>query len=429
MLHERWLETLNACAGRIAIAGPRGGVTFAELGRLAESGPRCSRGEIVAVSAAGGMAEFAAGVIRCWRDGAVLVPCESQPPDLSPHRGLPPGIAHVKLTSGSTGEPRFVLFREEQLLADLDHIWETMGFDAGSRNLAVISPAHSYGFSHLVLPLLLRGMPLHEAADPLPGTMRECLRSTGPDYFLPAVPAMWRAWHLAGVLKNAPITRAMSAGAPLPLELEREIFTGAGLKVHNFLGASECGGIAYDRGEIPREDAAFVGEPLRGVAVETADDGCLLVRSAAAGECYWPPAAGRGEMLGGGVFKTSDIAEITDGKVRLLGRRSDAIHVAGRKVSPAEVEAAILACPQVRHCVVFGVPSRDAARQEEVAACVSAAGGIGEPELAAMAGERLAPWQMPRHWWLNDELQADERGKTPRSVWRQRFLDRPLPRP
>ncbi len=73
--------------------------------------------------------------------------------------------------------------------------------------------------------------------------------------------------------------------------------------------------------------------------------------------------------------------------------------------------------------MVFGVPSQDAARHEEVAACVSAERSVTEPMLAAFVSERLAAWQMPRHWWLNDELQADERGKTPRSLWRQRFLD------
>ena len=68
---------------------------------------------------------------------------------------------------------------------------------------------------------------------------------------LPAVPALWRVWNDADAIP--PSTRlAISAGAPLPVAVEREIFQRQGLKVHNCYGASECGGIAYDATMDPR---------------------------------------------------------------------------------------------------------------------------------------------------------------------------------
>ena len=53
---------------------------------------------------------------------------------------------------------------------------------------------------------------------------------------------------------------------------------------------------------------------------------------------------------------------------QIVGRVSDVINVAGKKVNPAEVEAALLRFAGVRQAVVFGRVS--ALRNEEVAACV-----------------------------------------------------------
>jgi len=45
--------------------------------------------------------------------------------------------------------------------------------------------------------------------------------------------------------------------APLPLSLECAVFEQHGLKIHNFYGTTECGGIAVDASATPRtEDLA-----------------------------------------------------------------------------------------------------------------------------------------------------------------------------
>lgn len=421
MLFDLWQATAARLRNRDALVDVLAGthLTFADLVRLVNDAPRVARGEIVTASTSGGMAMFVAQVLRSWRDGGVFCPFETQAPDVSVLSDLPQGTAHVKLTSGTTGKARFVLFREEQLLADLRNISTTMGFDAGKPNLGVISAAHSYGFSHLVLPLLIDGMPLWHVPNPLPESIRMAFAEGGP-FFLPAVPAMWRAWHLAGVLKNAPIARAMSAGAPLPLDLERKVFTGDGIKIHNFYGASECGGIAYDDTEEPRSDAALAGRALQGVKLSTDDEGCMVISSQAVAAGYWP--RNEDSSFTHGSFTATDLAEITSHGVRLIGRKTDTINVAGRKVTPADVEHALLACPRVRHCVVFGVPSPDPARAEDIVACLSGDAGLREHDLAPFLKVALQAWQFPRRWWLTDHLKPDERGKISRAKWRAAYL-------
>lgn len=235
---------------------------------------------------------------------------------------------------------------------------------------------------------------------------------------LPSVPALWRAWLGANVItKN--IRLAISAGAPLPLGLEKEIFEKVGIKVHNFYGASECGGIAYDRGETPRKDPQFIGQPMKNVQLSVNAKGCLEVRGAAVGESYFPKAS---EALAEGCFQTNDMAEIRKDKIFLLGRAGDQINVAGRKISPEFIETALLAHPEVADSLVFGIPSDDAERGETIVACVAVNGRLTAEILKQFLLAKLPAWKVPREWWIVDSLQTNERGKRSRAEWRENYL-------
>jgi acyl-coenzyme A synthetase/AMP-(fatty) acid ligase len=265
------------------------------------------------------------------------------------------------------------------------------------------------------LPLLLHGISLILAPAPLPEIIRRAAENKLA-ITLAAVPAMWRAWHEANAIPSS-VRLAISAGAPLPLALEQAVFQTRRIKIHNFLGSSECGGIAYDAGATPRTDASFAGTPLRNANLSLNKDGCLTVRSRAVAESYWPE---RSDSLGGGNFQTSDLAELKDGAVFLRGRLGDQINVAGRKVSPETVERALLAHPQVRECLVFGAPSRDAERTEIIVAVIVA--DATEMELKRFLLQTLPAWQVPRHWWFVGRLQTNTRGKVSRAEWRAVFV-------
>ncbi len=57
-----------------------------------------------------------------------------------------------------------------------------------------------------------------------------------------------------------------------------------------------------------------------------------------------------------GWFNTQDLVEVDGDWLRILGRDSDLINVAGQKVYPAEVEQAILDLDNIRDVAVFGEP-------------------------------------------------------------------------
>ena len=411
MLYERWRKIATERRDELALRDFTSGLrrTFGEL--FSEGEKSEAKGEIVFPS--GHSPEFIFQLLAAWRENKIACPLEAGqlPPQIS---GAPDKCVHFKITSATTGDSRIVAFTAEQLAADAENIVATMGLRADLPNLGVISHAHSYGFSNLILPLLLHGIPLVLAPAPLPEIIRRAAENE-KCLTLAAVPAMWRAWHDAGSIpKN--VRLAISAGAPLPLQLETEIFEKCGLKIHNFLGASECGGIAYDATHFPRTDAAFVGGSMQNVNLSL-EENCLRVQSKAVGETYWPE---KSDSLAGEIFQSGDLAELKDGKVFLRGRLNDLINVAGRKVSPETIERALLANPKVRECLVFGAPSRDAERTEIVVVVVVS--DAVENELKQYLLQTLPAWQVPREWKFVESLSANARGKISRAEWRATFF-------
>lgn len=410
-LYERWRQVARERSGETALydlVADRSW-TFAELAREAERGPEPA-GPLVHPRGQG--ADFVLTVLRAWRRGRVVCPLEpgQDPP---PVPAPPRDTVHLKLTSATTGPARCIAFTAAQLAADAAQLASTMGLRPEWPNLGAISLAHSYGFSNLVTPLLLHGIPLLLPGSALPEAVRRAAAKC-PAVTLPGVPALWRAWHEADAIP--PHTRlAISAGAPLPLPLEREVFARRGLKIHNFYGASECGGIAYDVTGTPREDPAVVGTAVRGTELAVAEDGCLVVRSPAVGQTYWPAPD---PTLGAGRFHTTDLAELRDGTLRLRGRAGDVINVAGRKVMPETIEQALAAHPAVRECAVLGLPSAEPGRGEDIAAVVVSRGAVTEAALRDFLAARLPAWQVPRVWRWVESIPHGPRGKPSRAALR-----------
>jgi long-chain acyl-CoA synthetase len=417
MLYESWRQVAAAIRNEMALVDVPSGRrwTFAQLATAVEKDPGPPDNGSVAFPVADSP-EFVMSVLRAWRFGQVLCPLEPGQGEVSVQVDLPKGIAHLKTTSATTGSPRLVAFTAPQLMADASNIVLTMGLRQDWPNLGVISLAHSYGFSSLVLPLVLHGIPLVLAGNALPEALR-CASSTASALTLPAVPALWQAWHDAQAIPGN-IRLAISAGAPLGLGLEQSVFARDGVKLHNFYGSSECGGIAYDASLEPRADQSCAGTAMRNVELSVADDRCLEVRSDAVADSYWPEPNPR---LGRGVFRTSDLGRLDGGQVFLRGRASDQINVAGRKILPEAIEEALAAHPLVRRCLAFGIPA-EAQRGEIVVACVLADGGLTRESLRHFALTRLPAWQVPREWWFVESLEANRRGKLSRRQWRTRYL-------
>jgi len=125
--------------------------------------------------------------------------------------------------------------------------------------------------------------------------------------------------------------------------------------------------------------------------------------------------------LGDGVYRTRDRVELTpEGGVRLLGRAGDLINVAGRKLHPETVEAALLRHGGVRAALVLGVPE-DSIRGDAVAAVIQADPSVSDDALREFLAARLPAWQLPRIWHRVERLESNARGKISRAEWRGRL--------
>ena len=417
MLYDAWLRTVQLHRNEIALVEGARKWTFGQL--AAEADKKLDLPRIGFPKGVSG--KFVIEVLQGWRNGQIICPQDTAHTSAvisETSAEFPKDCVHLKFSSGSTGTAQLIAFNAAQLQADAENIMSTMSRPRSEwPNLGVISLAHSYGFSNLVLPLLLHGIPLIINASHLP----EALRTACKDFSaitLPAVPALWKIWKDANVI-TPKIKLAISAGAPLPLVLEKAVYDQTGVKIHNFYGASECGGICFDRSLKPRENNEDVGAPLDSVKVDATDDSCLRVTSEAVGLSYWPQAQA---TLAHGTFQTSDRAEIKNGRVVLLGRHTDLINISGHKVSPESIEQAILKHPQVRECVVFGVPAQDSSRSETIAACVASDSAVEAEELKQFLLQTIPSSQVPRQWRFFPSLSDADRGKISRSQWKQRFL-------
>jgi bile acid-coenzyme A ligase len=106
------------------------------------------------------------------------------------------------------------------------------------------------------------------------------------------------------------------------------------------------------------------------------------------------------------------------GYLFLADRRADMIIVGGANVYPAEVEAALLAHPEVADAVVVGEPDEDLGRvvRAVVQPVRGAAPGLAE-RLPAAVAERLSRHKVPRIVELVDHPLRDDAGKVRRGAF------------
>src|SRR5437870_3753311 len=328
-------------------------------------------------------------------------------------RGKNPTL--LKLTSGTTAAPRAIRFGSEQLLADCDQICDTMGISDVDLNFGVIPISHSYGFSNLLTPLIARGVPLVVSQDRTPRAVLADIAKTDATVF-PGMPLFYQAFcEMENIPPLAKLRVCISAGAPLPIATAKKFREKFALPIHSFYGASECGGICYDR-EAKNEIEGFVGAPMKDVDLEMIDPNAqssqARVRSAAVGDGYFPDADE--EKLGNGIFVPDDLLARHGSGFKIVGRVSDVINVAGKKVNPAEIEERLLHFPGVRQAVAFGRPAGAGLRNEEVAACVVANVNLRENELMEFCRTALSAWQVPKRIFIVDSIPTNERGKISR---------------
>ncbi|GAA2211486.1 o-succinylbenzoate--CoA ligase [Nonomuraea monospora] len=306
--------------------------------------------------------------------------------------GVPGEVAVVIATSGSTGAPKGVMLSAAALRASAAASLRRVEAAEGERWLCCLPVSHVSGLQVLVRALLSGSEPIiHAAFDP--GAV---LRS-GADH-VSLVPTQLHRLVEAGADLSVFRTIVLGGAAARPGLLERARARGA--RIVTTYGSSETsGGCVYD------------GRPLQDVDVKIGEDGLIRIAGPVlfSGYRFGVPAG----PFDGGWFVTSDLGELREGRLRVLGRADDVINTGGEKVVAGAVTDVLCAHPEIADAAVIGTP--DPEWGELVTAIVVPANPdtpLTLSQLRAYCRDRLPPHAAPRELRFVSRLPLLPNGKT-----------------
>ncbi|MFB9630147.1 AMP-binding protein [Nonomuraea helvata] len=324
---------------------------------------------------------------------AALRPTHVEGAPQSDGAGVPDDVAVVIATSGSTGAPKGVLLSATALRASAAASLRRLEASKGERWLCCLPVSHVSGLQVLVRALLSDTQPIiHARFDP-----HEVLRSGA--HHVSLVPTQLHRLVELGADLSVFRTILLGGAAPRPGLLEQARDLGA--RVVTTYGMSETsGGCVYD------------GRPLYNVDLKIGEDGLIRIAG---------PVLFSGYRFGdlddapfdGDWFRTSDLGELTGGRLRVLGRADDVINTGGEKVVAAAVATVLGTHPEVADAAVIGTP--DPEWGELVTAVVVPANPDTPPtlpQLRAFCRDRLPPHAAPRDLRLVPQLPLLPNGKT-----------------
>jgi long-chain acyl-CoA synthetase len=238
--------------------------------------------------------------------------------------------------------------------------------------------------------------------------------------------ASYDVWSLRFVMHGA---------APCPVEVKRSTIEWLGPVVYEYYAATEGGGTFVTPQEW-LERPGTVGRPVEADTVRIYDDAGEPVGPGTIGTVYLKPSvpgpfryykdeAKTAGSYRGEYFTVGDHGYLDDdGYLFLTGRIAELIISGGVNIYPAEVDAVLLAHPDVADAGTIGVPNDEWG--EEVKAVVELRSGLSasEPladELLAWCRQRLAHYKCPRTVEFVGELPRHDNGKLYRRRLRELF--------
>jgi acyl-coenzyme A synthetase/AMP-(fatty) acid ligase len=429
------------------------------------------RGDAV-MTLAGSRIEWVLAMLACWRMGAVAMPCNPQLrrkdlelrvdvagpklcigeekllgelPDDVPAMNLtevaesldedvpqetpasiadlgPDDPAVIIFTSGTTGDPRGVVYPQRYLLGQRLQAEHWVGAREGELAWCTAAPGWSKSTRNAFIAPWLAGATalLHDARfDPV--ERLDLIEREGVNVLCQA-PTEYRILAKRADLRPIPSLRRMiSAGEPLNPEVIRLFRESLGAGIGDGYGQTETGpvtGMRPDEDD-PAHDGSM-GRPLPGIEVRVVE-GELQVRPNTV-PSFFSHYIGEEPFDGDWWMTGDDVREDDDGYLWFEGRDDDIIITAGYRVGPFEVESALVSHPAVAEAAA--VPAPDDERGSVVRAIVVLANGEPSEQLANELQEHVksvtAPYKYPRIVEFAEELPKTPSGKIKRAELRGR---------
>jgi acyl-CoA synthetase (AMP-forming)/AMP-acid ligase II/lysophospholipase L1-like esterase len=354
-----------------------------------------------------------------------------------PRPALAPGptatdTAIIMHTSGTTGVPKGAVMRHDDLMFNVTATINAQGFEQGDIHL-LVNPM----FHPTALYSTLPSAPSQKAsvvitADTTPTGLMQIVATEKITTFL-SVPTIFQRIVTLPDIGSYDISslRVLAyAGSAMPIQTIHQLqglFPNVAL--HNFFGLTETistthvldGEDATTRPDSigrlqPFVDAIIVGDDL--AKVQCGATGELLFARANVISTYINQPKRLAEALidvdGQQWFRTGDLATVdADGFFFIKGRKKDMIIVGGENVYSAEVEAVLLAHPQIKESAVVAVAATGVRESlgELIRACVVIDGQLTAQDIRRHCNDRLASYQVPHEVVFLDDLPKNPAGK------------------
>ncbi len=350
-------------------------------------------------------------------------------------------LAYVLYTSGSTGKPKAVEIQHGALANLLEAVRGELGIAAGDSWLAVTTLSFDIAALELFLPLVSGArlvVAMHdEATDP--GRLRHLMEACDCTV-MQATPAMWRALVATGWPGEKPL-RVLCGGEALQADLAAELLVRT-TELWNMYGPTETTIWSLCHRVAPGDDPVPIGQPLANTRIFVVDaqdnllpvgvTGELLIAGEGLARGYRGDAVltarkfGRIASLGGEhVYRTGDRARLrSDGRVEFVGRLDNQVKIRGFRVGLEEVEAALMAHPDVRAAAAAAVPDVSGESSLVDFVCGEALCEEEAWRIREVARERLPAYMVPGRVLIVPSLPLSPSGKVDR-----RRLPQPLPAP
>lgn len=343
-------------------------------------------------------------------------------------------LAAILYTSGSTGRPKGVMVTHANLWLGAISVARYLAIEPSDRVLGVLPLSFDYGqnqlFSTWAAGASYAPLEYLTARDVVKGVAR-----TGATT-LAGVPPLWvqlleTAWpeDVARQLK-----RLTNSGGALTLPMIaglRDRFPEA--QIFPMYGLTEAFRSTYLPPVLVADHPESIGRaiPFAEVLVVRADGsqadageaGELVHAGPLVAKGYWQdaertaqrfrPAPAWARESGMAVWSGDTVVADADGLLRFVGRDDEMIKSAGNRISPTEIEDAVLSGGETREAVAIGVSDP---RLGQAIVVVARGDGTREAELRARLRRELPSFQQPQRYVWRADLPRNANGKLDRSA-------------
>ena len=353
---------------------------------------------------------------------------------INPENPSPDDIALFLHTSGTTSRPKGVPLTHSNLMTSLNNIVKTYGLSENDTALVVMPLFHVHGLIGVALSSLNSAGTIVIPPRFSASNFWQSQALTKATWYS-AVPTIHQILLIRADDDNAPaksfrFIRSCSAslapsvfsdlesrfGAPV---LEAYGMTEASHQMSSNLlppGSRAPGTVGVGTGV----EIAIMNE--QGTLLDVGERGEVVIKGKNVTHGYHNNPEANAEAFTNGWFRTGDQGILSGGSVlTLTGRLKELINRGGEKISPLEVDAALIKHPAIAEAVCFGV--EDVKYGEIVQAAVVLSGESSESELQAFCSEQLADFKVPDRIYIVQELPRTATGKIQRRHVAAKFAE------